>query len=97
MGETPNTCPKVGKSFTFFKYPSFKLTSLCYTKSWDTDAKEARFPQFLLPAKLSGSVWLTLGFLETKNELKAQPPVAHQNARVHWCCSVLLIALVNLN
>lgn len=60
-------------------------------------AKEARFPQFQLPAKRSGSVWLTRGVLETKNELKAQTYVAHQNARVFWCCSVLLIAPVNLN
>lgn len=97
MGETPNTCPKVGKRLTSSNTHLSSLPPSATPKSWDTDAKEARFPQFLLPAKLSGSVWLTLGILETKNELKAQPPVAHQNARVHWCCSVLLIALVNLN
>lgn len=97
MGKAPNTCPKVGTRLTFSNPHLSSLPPSPTLKSWDTDVKEARFPQFLLPAKHSGSVWLTLGILETKNKLKAQTPVAHQNARVLWCCSVLLIALVNLN
>lgn len=97
MGETPNTCPKVGTRLTFSNTHLSSLPPSPTPKSWDADVKETRFPQFLLPAKHSGSVWLTLGVSETKNEPKAQTHVAHQNARVFWCCSVFLIALVNLN
>lgn len=87
----------MGTRFTFSNTHLSSKPPSPTPKSWDTDAKEARFPQFLLPAERSGSVWLTVGISEAKNELEAQTPVAHQNARVLWLCWVLLPAVVNLN
>lgn len=41
-----------------------------------------RKPGFLNFCFLPASVWLTVGASETKNELEAQTPVAHQNTGV---------------
>lgn len=95
MGETPSISPKVGSIFTPSKTHISSYPPSPTPKSWDTDALEAI--SISASCQTLGNIWPTLGVLETKNELKAQTPIAHQNARALWCCSVLLIALVNLN
>lgn len=81
-----------------FQIPNFQADLPLLQQNPGTQMqRKPKFPQFLLPAKHSGSVWLTVGISAAKNELGAQTPVAHQNARVLWLCSVPLPAVVNLN